>query len=81
MRLSFSESKRAWLLHRGEYYLVATMPSKLFRDIVMATCPYSNRDPILHQAEIDQFERWCVLTRHPVKLYYLNNGIFAENDK
>jgi hypothetical protein len=78
MRLSFEESKHAWLLYRGKHYPVATISSKLFKEIVTTTCPYSNRDPLFLQPETDQLERWYILLRHPVKLYFLKKGLFVD---
>ena len=78
VRISFSESKRAWLRYRGDYHPVATMRSSLFREIVVSQCPHAEQNPMLFQPEIDELTRWYILTRYPVKLFYLEKGVFVD---
>jgi hypothetical protein len=77
-RPTFWQVRRAWLLHCGTYYAVELMPSPLFKVIVREACPEFAMTAMFCQPYLDIIDRWHVLMRFPVKLYFKKKGAFVD---
>jgi hypothetical protein len=73
------EAQRGWVLYRGVYHAIETMPSGLFRAIVIDSYPTARSSLMLKQVcPLDTLERWHILQWYPLKLYFLRKGEFHD---
>ena len=78
-RPTFWQVRQAWLLYRGEYYAVEYMPSCLFRAAVREAYPSFAMSAIYCQPyPFDIVDRWYILMRYPLKLFFLKKGLFVD---
>lgn len=75
---TFWQVRKGYLLYRNEYHAVERMSSPQFRTIVLDACPDFAMSAALHQTRYDIVDRWHILQRYRIKLFYLRNGVFYD---
>jgi hypothetical protein len=77
--LSFWQVRKAWLLYHGEYYAVETMQDCIFRAAVREAYPSFAMSAIYCQPyPFDIVDRWYILMRYPLKLFFKKKGEFVD---
>lgn len=75
---TFWQVRRGYLLYHGNYYPIERMPSNLFRTIIREVHPDFAISKVFHQKSYDLVDKWHILQKYRMKLYYLRNGVFCD---
>jgi hypothetical protein len=86
-RISIWQAQTAWVCHNGVMYAIETMSTMLFKAVILKASPsaITSMPRLMQKGELDIVERWYMLLRttdgkYPIKLYYLKEGVFCDNN-
>ena len=75
---TFWQVRKAYLSHRDQYHAVEHMSSSLFRTIILEAYPDFAMTRAYHQASYDIVDRWNILQKYRMKLFYFRKGEFYD---